>query len=182
MGYVVDSSDGYPSLKWVPDDVQEYQGGTNVPTGHGEYYNPHPTSAPPVPKNSGGGSHETTVSTPSMEVFAKLIGQLIAPVQQCQQALKGVDVRPGAFYHANLMRSKVSGGGGESGGAKGAYIKVLDDLADGLTDLCNGIRSMSKVYDSTEEANKMGAKELDEYMHRAGAAFQALGQHASTVG
>jgi hypothetical protein len=80
------------------------------------------------------------------------------------------------------MRSKVSGGGGEAGGTKGAYIKILDDLADGLTDLCNGIRSMSKVYDSTEEANKMGAKELDEYMHRAGAAFQALGQHASTVG
>jgi hypothetical protein len=176
-------SDGYPRWEWVPDPKpEEYKGDKDVPSGHGTYHNPEPTSAPPVPKDSGGGSHETTVSTSSMEAFAKNIEQLIAPVQKAHQALKGVDVRPGAFYHANLVRSKVSGGGGEAGGLKDAYGKILDDLADGLTDLCNGIRLMSKEYDSTEEANEMAAKDLEEYVYRAGSAFQALGQHSSTVG
>ncbi|KUO17517.1 hypothetical protein [Streptomyces dysideae] len=183
MAWVKDSSDGYPALKWVPDhELEEYKGDKDVPSGHGTYHNPAPTSAPPVPKNSGGGSHETTVSTPSMEVFASNIERLIAPCQKAHQALKGVDVHPGAFFHANLMRSKISGGGGEAGGIKDAYTKILDDLADGLTDLCNGVRLMSKKYASTEEANEMTAKELDEYVHRAGSDFQALGQHSSTVG
>jgi len=183
MAWVKDSSDGYPALKWVPDhELEQYKGDKDVPSGHGTYHNADPLSAPPVPKNSDGDSHETKVSTPSMELFASNIEQLIAPVQRCQQTLKGVDIRPGAFFHANLIRSKVSGGGGESGGIKDAYSKILDDLADGLTDLCSGVRNMAKQYDSTEEANKMTAKELEEYMYRAGSDFQALGQHSSTVG
>lgn len=162
--------------------LEEYKGDKDVPSGHGTFHNPDPTSVPPVPKNGDGGSRDTKVSTGSMEVCAKNLEQLIAPVQRAKQALHGVDTRPGAFFHANQIRSKVTGSGGETGGLKDAYSKVLDDLADGLTDLCNGIRSLSKQYDSTEEANEMKAKDLDEYMYRAGADFQALGQHSSAVG
>jgi hypothetical protein len=160
-----------------PHKLEKWNGDSDVPSGRGEYHNPHPTEPPPVPKGTES-SHDTSVDTPSMQVFAGNIEQLISPVQKCQQVLRDVDVSPGAFFHAYKVRSKVSG----SGGLKENYGKILDDLADGLTNLCSGVRNLSKEYDSVEEANGMTAKELEEYMYNTKADFVTLGQDTSKLG
>jgi hypothetical protein len=178
-------TDYMPSPTLPPRDEPErsptrWNGSPDIHPGHGTFHNPAPVTPPPVPKNDGS-SGTTTVDTASMEVFARNIEQLIAPVQKASVALKDTTIAPGDFFHAHLMRTKVSGERG-NGGVREAYCRVLDDLADGLTNLCSGVRALSREYGKTEDANEMTAKELDEYMYAAGVDFQALGQDSARVG
>lgn len=152
---------------------EKWDGDSHVPPGHGTYHNPDPTKMPPVPKKTGDPRNLTSVHTPSMEVFAKNIEALIDPCKKAQQVLKGVHAAPGDFFHGHTMRTKVSGDSG-GGGCKESYLKILDDLSDGLANLAMGIRLLSKNYSTTEEANKITGKQLDEYIHDAAADFNAL--------
>ncbi len=156
-------------------EPEGYKGGKDVPPGSGTYHNPNPTNLPPVPKKTGDSTGRTTVHTPSMVIFAKNIETLLDPCKKAQQVLKNVKVAPGDFFHGHAMRAKVAGGTG-AGGCQEAYLKVLDDLCDGLTSLANGVRLMGQKYDSTDEANNMTGKQLKEYLRDAAADFGALAQ------
>ncbi|MFF4902939.1 hypothetical protein [Streptomyces sp. NPDC001068] len=123
-------------------------------------YDPAPVKAPAVPGGGGGGSG-TSVSTPSLELFARNIDALIKPVQDAAARMEGVRVAPGAFYDANVMRTKVTGTDGH-GGLKQTYTAVLDILATGLTDMRDGMRKLSRDYARIEDANGMSAKKLAE--------------------
>lgn len=160
-------------------DAQAWNGNPNVPPGHGTYHNPDPVTTPLVPRGTGGSAGTTSVDTPSMLRFADNIEQLLNPCKRAQLGLKNVQVAPGAFFHANQMRSKVSGDG--SGGLKDSYLRILDDLTDGLTDLCSGIRLLAKNYDTTEEQNGMAAKDLQEALRNAIAGFGALERDSAAV-
>jgi hypothetical protein len=148
-------------------------GGSNIPNGHGTATDPNPLTPPVVPKGSGGSGNKQSVHTPSMELFANNIDVLIQPVLAAAKLLAQVAVAPGAFYHANQMRTKVSGANNDAG-LKAAYTKVLDDLATGLTDIRNGMRELSKKYKSAEDAGRMSAKAVQDAMNKAQADFNTL--------
>jgi len=160
------------------DTAKDWKGDPNIPAGQGTYHNPQSVATPPVPKGTAG-SGTTQVDTPSMLLFAANIEQLLGPVKRAQLALKNVQVAPGAFYHANQLRSKVAGEG--NGGLKGSLLTVLDDLEDGLTELCRGVRLLGKQYDTTEEQNRITAQQLEEHMHGALSDFGALERDAASV-
>lgn len=146
-----------------------YGGGTKVPPGQGTVPPPDTTNWPPVPSGSGSGKG-TSVHTPSMDLFAENINSLIAPVQAASTKLSPIGVQPGAFYHANKIRGSVNGPN-QDDGLKEAYIKVLADLASGLADLREGVKTLSAKYKSTEDANNMTATDLKNAMDSSQSQF-----------
>ncbi|MEW2168010.1 hypothetical protein AB0912_34205 [Streptomyces sp. NPDC007084] len=138
-------------------DDHHYHGGTDVLHGPGILSDPHPFVPPPVP--GGNGSNGTSVSTPSMELFATNIGLLIQPVRDVADGLADVSIAPGAFYHANVMRTEVNGPNADAG-LKKSYGDALSALVKGLTDLRDGVKQLSHDYGTTEEANNMTATDL----------------------
>lgn len=146
-----------------PHKAQSWDGDTQLSAGHGSFTNANSFDAPPVPKDGGGSGKGTSVSTPSLDVFADNIEKLISPVQKAAAALNPIAVAPGAFYHADTMRTKVSGQNGDDG-LKEQYVKVLNDLVNGLTDLHDGVRQLSQKYKTTEDLNGMTAKDFQDAM------------------
>ncbi|QMU77120.1 hypothetical protein GXW83_16790 [Streptacidiphilus sp. PB12-B1b] len=142
--------------------AQQYGGGTSVPAGSGHANNTNSWSVPAVPVTSGQG-HDTSVDTASLDVFANNIDLLIAPTRTASTTLGNVGIAPGAFYHANQMRTSVNGPNGDAG-LKEQYIKTLADLGQGLADLRDGVRQLSAQYTTIEDANTMTATDFQSAM------------------
>jgi hypothetical protein len=169
IGYVPPHPTPKPKPPYQP---QQYNSPTSVPSGTGTYSNPSSFTAPPVPSHDSSGKG-TTVDTPSLDLFADNIDQLIAPVHQAREALNGVSVQPGAFYHANQMRISVNGANGDDG-LKKQYYKVLTDLATGLADIRDGVRKLSAKYTTIEDANKITANDLSTDFDSSSSDFNGL--------
>ncbi|MFJ9721788.1 hypothetical protein ACIRP3_03480 [Streptomyces sp. NPDC101209] len=148
-----------------------YHGGTGVLHDPGVLTDPHPFVPPPVP--GGDGHNGTSVSTPSMNLFAANIDLLIQPVRDAATALSNVAVAPGAFYHANKMRATVNGANAD-GGLKKSYGDALSALIRGLTDLRDGVQALSRKYGTTEEANRMTAGDLADAFTTTTADFNTM--------
>ncbi|MCF3964934.1 hypothetical protein [Streptomyces fuscigenes] len=142
--------------------AQEWDGSSTLGNGHGTYTNSNPFTPPPVPSKGGGGKG-TAVDTPSMKLFADNLDLLLQPLQKASDALTPVTVASGAFYHANQIRTKVTGTNGDDG-IKAQYIKVLSDLTNGLTDLREGVKTLAAKYKTIDDANGMKSKDLTDAM------------------
>ncbi|MFE2422672.1 hypothetical protein [Streptomyces hokutonensis] len=136
-----------------------YHGGTDVLHVPGILDDRNNFVPPPVP--GGDGHNGTSISTPSMDLLASNVDLLIQPVRDAATKLNDVAIAPGAFYHANVMRTKVNGANAD-GGLKKSYTDALSALVTGLTDLRDGVRSLSQHYATTEEANNMSAHDLSD--------------------
>ncbi|WP_329172974.1 MULTISPECIES: hypothetical protein [unclassified Streptomyces] len=152
--------------------AEQYGGGTTLPPGQGTYTNDTAFTPPAVPGGADGGKG-TTVDTPSMELFADNIDKLIAPTQQAARKLDPVNTAPGAFYHADQIRTKVNGLNADAG-LKAQYGKVLADLVQGLGDLRDGVRELASRYSTVEDANKMTSQDLQTAMQSANGDFSVL--------
>lgn len=164
-----------------PHVAQSYGGGTSLPAGQGTYDNPNPVTPPRVPSSPGSGGPGTSVDTPSMDTFADNIDLLIAPTNTASTTLGDVDVEPGAFYHANKMRTSVNGPNADDG-LKEQYIKVLSDLGQGLGDLRDGVRQLSQKYKTIEDANTMTATDLQTAMDLSQGDFSTMMTDAGGTG
>ncbi|WP_046734615.1 hypothetical protein [Streptomyces humi] len=148
-----------------------YHGGTDVLHAPGILSDLHPFVPPPVP--GGDGHNGTSVSTPSLDLFANNIDLLIQPVRDVATGLSDVAVAPGAFYHANKMRTTVNGANADDG-LKKSYGDALSALVRGLTDLRDGVRGLSRKYATTEDANNMTAQDLADAFTTTTADFNTM--------
>ncbi|MER7645356.1 hypothetical protein [Streptomyces sp. NPDC126522] len=148
-----------------------YDGGTDVLHVPGILSDLHPFVPPPVP--GGDGHNGTSVSTPSLDLFATNIDLLIQPVRDVATALTDVSVAPGAFYHANVMRTSVNGPNADAG-LKKSYGDALTALVRGLTDLRDGVKGLSHKYATTEDANGMTAQDLADAFTTTTADFNTV--------
>lgn len=148
-----------------------YDGGTDVLHVPGILSDLHPFVPPPVP--GGDGHNGTSVSTPSLDLFATNIDLLIQPVRDVATALSDVSVAPGAFYHANVMRTSVNGPNADAG-LKKSYGDALTALVRGLTDLRDGVKGLSHKYATTEDANGMTAQDLADAFTTTTADFNTV--------
>ncbi|MGW5651284.1 hypothetical protein [Streptomyces humi] len=148
-----------------------YHGGTDVLHVPGILSDLHPFVPPPVP--GGDGHNGTSVSTPSLDLFANNIDLLIQPVRDVATGLSDVAVAPGAFYHANKMRTTVNGANADDG-LKKSYGDALSALVRGLTDLRDGVRGLSRKYATTEDANSMTAQDLADAFTTTTADFNTM--------
>ncbi|MEU3519447.1 hypothetical protein ABZ770_29935 [Streptomyces sp. NPDC006654] len=148
-----------------------YHGGTDVLHVPGILSDLHPFVPPPVP--GGDGHNGTSVSTPSLDLFAHNIDLLIQPVRDVATALSDVSIAPGAFYHANVMRTTVNGPNADAG-LKKSYDDALSALVRGLTDLRDGVQGLSRRYTTTEDANTMSAQDLADAFTTTTADFNTM--------
>jgi hypothetical protein len=122
-----------------------------------------------------------------MNLFADNMDSLIDAVQKAVQQLQYTGGQPlpaGGFYHAEQIRTNVTGVNGDAG-IKAEYATVLDDLVTGLTDISNGVRGLAKNYQSVEDANGMTSSDLADALASARDDFASLasvqGDSASTT-
>lgn len=153
------SSDNNTTTTTGSTGDHHYHGGTDVLHVPGILDDRNNFVPPPVP--GGDGHNGTSISTPSMDLLASNVDLLIQPVRDAATKLNDVAIAPGAFYHANVMRTKVNGANAD-GGLKKSYTDALSALVTGLTDLRDGVRSLSQHYATTEEANNMSAHDLSD--------------------
>jgi hypothetical protein len=140
------------------------QWGTNDPGTPRSQSNPvlpAPVPASPAVPSQYGGSGATSVNTPSLDVFATNMGQLVDMARNALSQLTGLPpVAPGAFYHAYQIQDKVSGASGSSNDLVANYQGVLTDLANGLTDIQSAAQNMSQKYTTTDDLNNMSVTDL----------------------
>ncbi|MET9453334.1 hypothetical protein [Streptomyces cinerochromogenes] len=159
-----------PPQAWDPTTVHKPET-VNTPDG-GKTPDP-----PPVPKGGEGGSGKEAVNTASMDQFAKNVAQLVPYVIEARNRMasgSAAVVHPGGFYDAYQLRSTTSGPNG-GGGLQQKYYNVLADLAEGLQDISDGMRSVSKKYTTASQLAKMKTSDLQEALSDALADFQRLG-------
>src|SRR5215470_9296546 len=156
--------------------AQHWDGSSNLDPGHGTFSNSNPFTAPPVPGGKGASGKGISVDTPSMEILAGNIDKLIDPVKKALSTLPpNLMVAPGAFYHANKIRSSVTGANGDDDGAlKTQFVKVLSDLVNGLTDISGGVRTLIASYKNNDDLSRMKAKDLSDAMSGATDDFNGL--------
>lgn len=167
------SADPWPGYNGAPPASQP---GPVISSQEGENLIP-----PPVPSQAGSGPGTTTVDTPSLGTFAANIGALLVPVKDAYTQLNTLPtVKPGLFYHAYQIQSKVNGAQSTSTGSASAsnlvtnYLAVLNDLADGLTQIQNAAQQMSQKYTTFDELNQMKAAELQGDLANANTEFSQM--------
>lgn len=153
-----------PAQQWSPTDATHQQP-KPLPTGNG----------PTPPKIPGGdGSGNTSVDTPSLDLFVTNVKTLLTPVNGLVTSLKGMHpVQPGAFYHADVVRANINGDNGD-GGLRAKYRSAVTDLGSGLTDLHEAITTLSTKYKNTEEANKGTADDVTRALNGASSYFGGI--------
>ncbi|MFE4631701.1 hypothetical protein [Streptomyces mirabilis] len=161
--------------------AQHYDGGTTITAGHGSVPSASAFNPPNVPGGSGNPGSGTSVDTPSMMLFANNIDKLIQPARDAASVLQKVQAEPGAFYHANQIRTKVNGPNADTG-LKEQYIKVFQDLAQGLGDLRDGVKQLAQHYTTLEDAGRMKATDLQNAMQTTASDFTSLVTDAGGAG
>ncbi|WP_310719268.1 hypothetical protein [Streptomyces lydicus] len=166
-GYTAPSSDSdssRPAIQdWDPGQV-------TLPPAHTvEAQVPTPPAVPGANRGSG----STSVDTPSLDVVARNIESLKEPVKDAMDRLRQVKLAPGSFYDADQLKTKTVGANAD-GGLKDQMVKALSDLYNGLTDVSDAMRTLSKNYSTAEEANGIKAADLGKSIERAQADFGAM--------
>lgn len=156
-----------PTGPWSPSDAPNAASHNN-PSGSGP-------AAPPVPDG------KTSVDTPSLDLFATNMNALIAPLRTAYSALDNVNVQPGAFYHADQIRSQINGPNGDAG-LKSQYQKVISDLVQGLSDIGDAVNQMKQKYKSTEDLNGASATDLQNDFQTVQGDFSTMMSDASGSG
>jgi hypothetical protein len=140
---------------------------------------------PPVPQQDDVNG-QVVVNTDALDTFASNVNTLIPPVKDALTTLSGLPkVAAGGFPEAYTISDQVSGGssssssssssgGGGGGDLADSYNKVLNYLADGLTDVVNAANSMSKTYSTTDELNNATAADVTNSLNSATNDFNNL--------
>lgn len=149
-----------PPIQWSSTDA------TRPPTSGLPTTTNHPGPTPPkIP--GGDGTGNTSVDTPSLDLFVTNVSTMLGWVTPLTTKLKTLAaVQPGAFYHADVIRAGINGDNGD-GGLKAKYRTVLSDLGNGLTDLHDAVKNLSHKYTSVEEANKGTADDVSRALNGA---------------
>ncbi len=123
--------------------------------------------------NTPGPTTPTSVHTPSLDAFATYMGELITPLNNLLPDLAAVDVQPGAFYHANVIRATINGLNGDAG-LKSKFQNVIADLVEALTDIQTAVTEMSTKYQNTEDLNGLSVTDLQQDFQSVQADFTLL--------
>ncbi|MFE4019621.1 hypothetical protein ACFXPZ_19745 [Streptomyces sp. NPDC059101] len=113
------------------------------------------------------------MDTPSLDLVARNIESLKEPVKDAMDRLRQIRVAPGSFYDADQLKSKTVGANAD-GGLKDQMVKALSDLYNGLSDVSDAMRTLSRNYSTAEEANGIKAADLRKSIERAQADFGAM--------
>ncbi|MER7914138.1 hypothetical protein [Streptomyces sp. NPDC096068] len=171
---LLESNPPHRPTDFTPWDAANAPDGTPVPFSRDDL-----PVAPPV-RVYAGEAGRTQVDTAALRAFATNTRTLLESVRNAHTALNPVTLAPGGFYVAKLMRDQVTGTV-EGAGLKPAFLKVLTDLQYGLDKLASGMDALAKLYDDTEDDNRIDAARLAEVLDTAPGYFNRSVQDTSAV-
>lgn len=160
-GTNVSNTGARPSTAEPKPPVEDWNGSV-TPADHGAAS---ATVAPPptVPGKSGSGAGTTAVNTPSMTLFASNMDALIKPLDEARTQLGGINVRAGAFHQGFELADKLNVE------VRSSFDVVLRKLIETVTDVRDGARKLAVDYETTEEAARADADDLNNAMPDLGA-------------
>ncbi|WP_133116369.1 hypothetical protein [Amycolatopsis antarctica] len=131
---------------------------------------------PPVWSGSAdGGDGQTVVSVEAIRHVANSMTSLEEPLRRAIDDLRGVDIRPGGFYHATAMRTAINGANSD-GGLKSELTLTLTSILQGVVDIRDAMETMAARYTSTDQQNTLAATDVQRLMAEAAGEFtQASG-------
>ncbi|HEX7304353.1 hypothetical protein [Lentzea sp.] len=141
----------------VPDDVKT--GG--IP---GYYENKYPW--PKTVAGDPGAGNGIKVSTVALKTFAQNLRMMLAPLTEIQQKMQGVKLSPGAFYDANELIMKVTGGG-KGDAVQPATLAFVERSIQAITKTAEELEKLATAYATSEELNKATGRDLGEHMQSA---------------
>jgi hypothetical protein len=114
------------------------------------------------------GASPVRVSTEAIDWFVKQLNQVAPPdgsgfVKTATDVVKSVDIKPGAFAVAQVLKSKIDG----DGGLKRDTISFLQGVGDVLIVLQDALAVVSKGYKDTEDDSTISGDKLEEHMKDA---------------
>lgn len=133
---------------------------------------------------------KVSVDTASLTAFSQWVSTELGdrssgPLADLIKQLQTVQVEPGSFYWADQIRSTVNGTGSGTGLAT-TFVKVINDLLDGLADISTGVKQLVQLYANTEDLNNAQATQLESDMANsfssASGAFNTLGTASQSSG
>jgi hypothetical protein len=161
----VDKAESDPS-KVV--DYKDSPGGVGAPEQPGGYDSNNQqnhTFAPPDVKTYNGeslGNSPVSFSSDAVKHFTEQLslvveknGQPGGIIVQAYEQLGKVDLKPGAFAQAQILRNKANA-------LKDDATHYLSAVQNAVSELRDSLVAMSKEYDSTEEINKMTGEQLNQ--------------------
>lgn len=184
--------------KW-DDRVKDYQD-AHTQSGNGdtvawdEYndqntYIDHPTDTftPPTTSEWTGGNNpnkQVSVSTEALRFIANQIGAVVdqGTVLNMNTKLKAVDLKPGGFAKAELLRQKINGAKDGDTGLAGDSAALMTDINEALVAIKDNLLKLANSYENNEDFNKMTAEDLNEAMDAAWGQITEVGQHGQTEG
>jgi hypothetical protein len=130
-----------------------------------------------VPSQTGAGG-KTVVNTAALDTFASNINQLIGPVKDAYNQLQKLNpLQIGSLHESTGLEMKINSatsGSSGSGGLVDSYSAVLNDLANGLTDIYNAAKTMSKNYTTADDLNGMSVTDLQNAFSKAQGDFSNM--------
>jgi hypothetical protein len=142
-----------------------------------------PALTPPsVPGKSGGPSGSTTVSTPSMKVFADNVSTLLTPLNKALELVQNMKpVKAGDFNTGHVMATSITGSSGD-GMLQAGFETVLKKCIKTVTDTHEAVSKLAKDYENIDDLNKLTGQQLTRSMGDVPTDIPAIGQAGSTVG
>jgi len=119
------------------------------------------------------------VNTQALQHFVKQL-EAIEPdgtgglAWKARAEIEKVNVKPGGFAKAELLRRKIQGTGGNDDGLRGDTMELLMTVHQAIYNLRKNLTDMIKEYETGEELNKMTGDQLTEAMETAWAEIAKL--------
>jgi hypothetical protein len=142
---------------------------------------------PPDVKEFNGGNNkggQLAVSYDAVNYFIKEL-EAVAPdghgiLLTAREELNHVDLKPGGFARAELMRQKVMGASGDDPGLRGDTMALLVTLHSALFDIRQDLHNLLTEYQNTEDFNKLTADQFNSKMDDAWSKISTVDQYGKT--
>jgi hypothetical protein len=159
---------------------EPYQDSTHY-TLHGSHF-----FQPPDVKEYDGGANpdaKLAVSTEAIEFLCDQLDKVSwnggGALWDAQELVSDVDLKPGRFAMAEIMRQLIVGGVKETG-LRGDTLQMLQTAHEALFTLKQSLRTMAREYDTAEEFNKLDAEKLGQALGDAWDRIDALKNYGET--
>ncbi|MFR9727733.1 hypothetical protein ACL03H_00790 [Saccharopolyspora sp. MS10] len=125
---------------------------------------------PDVPGDEGEGKTGdgvVAVNTRALEVFADNVDSLRRMIADSKVKTDEVNILPGGFHAAYVIRDEIMGDGGSRPGLKNDVRFYLDKLEIALENVRDEVRKLVVDYDNTEDLNALTTDKLNGIMNES---------------
>ncbi|WP_067494996.1 hypothetical protein [Actinoplanes sp. TFC3] len=136
---------------------------------------------------SNNANKELAVSTEALKYFANQIDAIVKDdgtgmLTDARNKLKAVQMKPGGFAKAEVLRQKIDGVSANDAGLRGDSMGMLLAVQEALLAVKSGLLKMANEYEKAEDFNSMTAEQLTNNMDGAWGKISDVGDYGQSSG